>query len=256
MSTLHGAWSVGALSGAGFGAAGVAIGTPLAAQLLILGVPCVLAGLWMTSRFVADPVSRSTGRSGGSRLSRVLLVLGAIAFAGLLCEGAVADWAAVYLRETLHLRPGTAGLGYAACAAAMVAVRLSGTRLQERAGPRLLVAALAAVATVGMAAGLLLGQPVAAIIGFAALGVGLASIIPVVFSAAGNQPGISPGTGIATVSAIGWAGFMCGPAAIGFLADRTSQSVALGLVPVLMLLIAVASWGTPALDRAQPEDEH
>jgi hypothetical protein len=254
MSTLHGSWSIGALSGAGIGASGVAAGTSLTAQLLLLGVPCVLAGLWMTCRFVPDPAPRRGEHVGGSRISRMLLVLGAIAFAGLLCEGAVADWAAVYLRETLHLSPGTAGLGYAVCAAAMVAVRLSGTGLQKLAGPRHLVAALATVATLGMSAGLLLGQPIAAIVGFATLGVGLASIIPVVFSSAGNQAGIAPGTGIATVSAIGWAGFMCGPAVIGFVADHTSQSVALGLIPALTLLVAGASWATPALDRAQPEE--
>jgi MFS family permease len=253
MSTLHGAWSTGSLTGAGIGAAGVAAGVSLTAQLLVLGVPCVLVGLWKTSRFVADPVPEGAHRPGGARMSRALLILGAIALAGMLCEGAVADWGAVYLRETLRLSPGTAALGYAACAAAMVVVRLSGGHLQERAGPRPLVAGLAAVATLGMGAGLLLGQPVAAIIGFGLLGVGLASIIPVVFSAAGNQPGTAPGTGIATVSAIGWAGFMFGPAVIGFVADRTSQSVALGMIPTLTLLIAAAAWATPVLDRARPE---
>ncbi|WP_329520659.1 MFS transporter [Spirillospora sp. NBC_01491] len=254
MTTLHGCWSVGALAGAGIGAAGVAAGVPLPAQLLPLGVAGMLAGLWPTARFADDPAPPHGDRRGGSRASRPLLVLGTIAFAGLLCEGAVADWAAVYLRETLRLDGGAAGLGYAAFAASMVVVRLSGGHLQSRFGPRPLVTALSVLAAAGLAGGLLLAEPAAAIAGFAALGIGLASVVPVVFSAAGNQPRLPPGTGIATVSAIGWTGFMCGPAVIGFLADRTSQPIALSLIPVLLVLIAGAAWATPVLNPARPEE--
>ncbi|MEV4756746.1 MFS transporter [Micromonospora sp. NPDC049559] len=251
MSTLHGAWSVGALAGAGIGAAGAALGVPLTPQVLSLGVPLLVAGLLFTRGFVADPPADRNERAGGPRASRALLVLGGIAFAGLVCEGAVADWSSVYLRESLHLDAGTAGLGYAACAAAMVAVRLSGARLQDRLGPGRLLWTLSVLAAAGMAAGLLTGHPVVAIVGFAALGVGVAPVIPVVFSAAGNQPGLAPGTAVATVSAIGWAGFMCGPPVIGFVADRTSQPVALGLLPVLMLLIAAASVRNRAIEQAR-----
>ncbi|WP_433330749.1 MFS transporter [Spirillospora sp. CA-294931] len=250
MSSLHGFWSIGAFAGAGLGAGGVALGLPLAGQLALLGVPCLLAALWSSGRMVDDEPAPADDRRTGSWFAPLLVLLGAIAFAGMVCEGAVADWTAVYLRETLDVEPGVAGLGYAAFAAAMVSVRLAGTYLQSRTPPRLLVAVLAAAGAVGMAAGLLIAHPVAAIVGFAVLGIGLASVIPVVFSAAGNQPGISPGTGIATVSAIGWTGFMCGPAVIGLAAERTSQPLALALIPVLTLLIAVTAWRTSALDHA------
>ena len=264
MSTLHGSWSIGALSGACVGALGVGVGISLTTQVLLLGPPCLLAGVVATRHFVADratggsrePSKRHRGRVRSlPRIPRVLVMLGVIAMAGLLCEGAVADWSAVYLRNTLKVSPGLSGLGYAACAAAMVVVRLAGSRLQMRTGPRRLVGGLAAVATVGISAGLLAGQPVIMIIGFGLLGVGLASVVPVVYSAAGNQPGVVPGTAVATVSAIGWVGFMCGPVVIGFLAQHTDQTVALGLIPLLTLLITVACLRSPALDRAHASEK-
>jgi MFS family permease len=251
MPVLHGSWSVGAFAGAGLGVLGVATGTDLTAQLLILGVPAVAVATWMGSRLLDDPPHDDGDRSRGSRVTGVLAVLGAIAFAGLLCEGATADWAAVYLRDELHTTPVVSGLGYAAFALAMVTVRLSGGGLLTLAGPRRLLCLLAGVATLGMTAGLVSGDPLIAILGFGLLGVGLASIIPTLFSAAGNQPGVAPGTAVATVSTIGWAGFMCGPPLIGFVADHTSRTVALCVFPLLTALVAVVSARTSALDRAE-----
>lgn len=250
MSALHGTWSIGAFTGAGLGALGVSLGMSLTVQLLILGVPCVAAALAMATRFVPDPPVEAAGQGGGARRSRVLLVLGLVALAGLLCEGAVADWSAVYLRDTLHMAAGPAGLGYTIFAIAMVAVRMSGARLQRIAGPRRMVSVLAIVGAVGMAAGLAGGQPVTVIAGFAVLGVGLGVVVPVVFSAAGNQPGLSAGTAVATVSAIGWAGFMAGPPLIGFIAQNLSRTFALALLPALMLTVGVIAWRTTALDHA------
>jgi hypothetical protein len=78
-----------------------------------------------------------------------MILLGAIAFAGMLCEGASADWASVYLSGPLHATGAVPGLGYAAFALAMVTVRLSGNRLLSRFRPSRLLPVLAAAATAG-----------------------------------------------------------------------------------------------------------
>ena len=83
-------------------------------------------------------------------------------------------------------------------------------------------------------AGLAIGRPAAAIASFVFLGIGLASVIPAVFSAAGRIAGLHPGTAVATVSACGWTGFVCGPPLIGHLASLASLSLALGLLPFLL----------------------
>lgn len=254
MGTLHGSWSIGALIGAGIGVLAVAIGAVLSMQLLILGIPAVLGASWLGARLLAESSTRSHQRAR-LRPAPVLAMLGAIAFAGLLCEGAAADWTAVYLRDALHSLPAVAGLGYAAFTLAMVTIRLSSTRLLRRMRPRLLICALAALATAGMAIGLAVGNAVLSIVAFGLLGMGLALIIPTLFTAAGSQPNIPPGVAVAAVSAIGWTGFMLGPPLIGFLAGYLSLPVALTVFPVLTGFIAIASWRVRVLDHAYPLEE-
>jgi MFS family permease len=255
MSGFHGCWSVGTFAGAGLGVLGVTIGLSLTIQQLVLGLPALLITGWLTARMIPDAGFTTDNRAIEPRVrrfSRPVLVLGAIAFASMLCEGASADWASVYLRGPLHTSAAVAGLGYAAFSLTMVVVRLSGNRLLVRFRPRSILPLLAAIATVGFSAGLVGDRGATAIAGFACLGIGLALIVPTVFSAAGRLPGLNPGTAIATVSACGWFGFVCGPPLIGQLASVTSLSVALGVVPVLTVGILLATALTPTLRNAGP----
>jgi hypothetical protein len=97
------------------------------------------------------------------------------------------------------------------------------------------------MATLDFSAGLLSSNAIVALIGFAALGAGVAAVVPTVFSVAGAIPGVPSAAGIAAVSSFGWAGFVCGPPLIGQLAQATSLPVALAVVPVLTAFIALAA---------------
>jgi MFS family permease len=279
MSGFHGCWSIGTLAGAAAGVAGVALGVSLTAQLLLLGAPALMAGEALSARMLPDagrpdpgrpdPGRPDPGRPGARRparrarrlsgrlprlswplrrlswplprLSGPVLVLGAIAFASMLCEGASADWASVFLRGPVHAGAAVAGLGYTAYSLTMVIVRLSGNRLLARRPVQSLLPALAAVALAGFVAGLADRTAAAVIGGFACLGIGLALIVPTTNSAAGRLPGLSPGAAIAAVSTCGWLGFVCGPPLIGALASATSLPLALGVIPALVAFIAVAT---------------
>jgi len=244
MAGFHGSWSIGAFAGAGIGALGVAAGVALTPQLLFLALPVLAITGPLSSRMLPDPDTGGGHRGSGRaviRLSGPVLVLGAIAFASMLCEGASADWASVYLRGSVGVGPAVAGIGYTAFALAMVSVRLLGNRLMIRFRVSRLLPTLAIVATAGITAGLLNGTAAAVIAGFACLGAGVALVIPTVNSAAGRLPGLSQGTGIAMVSACGWAGFVFGPPIIGELASASSLTAALGLLPALTACIAVAT---------------
>jgi MFS family permease len=256
MSGFHGCWSIGTLAGAAAGVAGVALGVSLTAQLLLLGAPALVAGEALSARMLPDAgrpdadrrarrLSRPTRPARSAeplrRLSGPVLALGAIAFASMLCEGASADWASVFLRGPVHAGAAVAGLGYTAYSLTMVIVRLSGNRLLARRPVQSLLPALAAVALAGFVAGLADGTAAAAIAGFACLGIGLALIVPTTNSAAGRLPGLSPGAAIAAVSTCGWLGFVCGPPLIGALASATSLPLALGVIPALVAFIAVAT---------------
>jgi fucose permease len=184
-----------------------------------------------------------------------MLTLAVIAFASLLCEGAAANWASVYLSGPLGATGAVPGLAYAGFALAMVAVRLSGNRLLARFRPDRLLPVLALVATVGFTTALMLDRPLAAIVGFGCLGLGLASVVPAVFSAAGRLPGLHPGTAVATVSAFGWAAYVIGPPIIGHLAAQTSLPTALAVLPVLTGFVALGSWLAPGLKNPQRQND-
>jgi fucose permease len=248
MSTFHGAWSVGALIGAALGAAAVAAHVGLAPQLLILAVPVLAAGAVLTPSMVDDqPAERPHEARRGLWRSRAVLILGAIALATMLCEGAAADWSAVYLRGSAHLTAAVAGLGYTTFALTMAGVRLTGTRLLGRYRAERLLPVLALIGSAGMTVALASGSGALGLIGFACLGAGTALVVPTVFSAAGRLPGLPPGVAIATASALGWIGFVCGPPLIGQLASIAGLRTALAVLPALALLVAAAIIRTPSL---------
>jgi MFS family permease len=254
MPGFHGSWSSGSLVGAVTGAAAVGLGISLSEQLLVLSVPCLLVVSWLSTRMIPD--RRAVGDSESSEgtadrrsgmLQGAVIVLGCIAFADMLCEGAAADWAAVYLRNSLHAAPLVAGLGYAAYSLAMLAVRLSGNRLFTRFDAHRLLPLLAALATLGFAAGLVIDRPLSVLVGFAFLGAGLAGVIPVIFSAAGAVDNVNTGRAVAAVAGCGWAGFVVGPVLIGAIASLTTLRAALFLIPVLTGTVAVATGTVKAL---------
>jgi fucose permease len=176
-----------------------------------------------------------------------MVLLGAVAFASMLCEGAAADWSSVYLRDSLGSGSAVSGLGYAAFALAMVVVRIFGDRLLRRFPAHELLPALAALTTVTFAIALVVASVPTAIVAFFVLGLGVGTVIPTAFSAAGRLPGVHPGVGVAAVSGLGWAGFVCGPPVIGQLAGATSLPVALAAVPILTAVIAIATRRVTAL---------
>jgi MFS family permease len=259
MPGFHGSWSSGALVGALAGAIAVGMGVTLSEQLLVLAVPCFLVAGWLTSRMIPDQPSadHADPPQGGHEkrhgmLQRELLVLGGIAFADMLCEGAAADWSAVYLHDSLHTVAVIAGLGFATYAFAMLAVRLAGNRLFTRFAAHRLLPLLAVLATVGFAGGLLIARPVSVLVGFGLLGLGLGCVVPITLSAAGAVDNVHTGSAVASVAGFGWAGFVIGPVVIGALASSTTLHTALFLIPVLTGAVALGTWTAKGLKKVGP----
>jgi fucose permease len=134
-----------------------------------------------------------------------------MALLALLAEGSMGDWSAVYLRLSLGTSAGLAAVGFAAFQLTMAAGRFAGDRLVERLGSKTVVRASGSMAAIGLGGALIVGSPIAAIIGCACVGLGLSNLIPMLFRAAAQIPGISAGHGIAAVSTAGYCGFLAGP---------------------------------------------
>ena len=132
----------------------------------------------------------------------------------------------------------------------MLAVRLSGNRLFTRFAAHRLLPLLAAIATLGFAAGLVIARPVSVLVGFALLGAGLGSVVPMILSAAGAVDNVDTGRAVAAVAGCGWAGFVVGPVVIGAIASSTTLHTALFLIPVLTGTVAVATGTAKGMRRS------
>jgi predicted MFS family arabinose efflux permease len=240
MSSFHGMWSLGGLAGAGGAALALAAGwTPRAH---VLTATLVLASLAAAAcRWILPPDDPRADARRFVRPTRAVLGLGAIAFLGLMAEGAVGDWSAVYLRHTLGTTASTAALGFAAFSLTMAGGRFLGDALVARLGDVRVVRASAGAAAIALGFALLVAHPLAAIAGFAAVGIGVANVVPIVFRAAGAIPGVAAGNGIAAVGTCGYVGFLAGPPTIGFVADVLGLPAALGLVAAALGWTAIMS---------------
>lgn len=234
MSSFHAGFSLGGLFGVAAG--GLALGAGLgaagclwAAAGLVGALVAAAAGLGAGSAGAgAGGATSGEARRGFVLPGRRVLGLGALAGAVFLLEGSVADWSGVFLGRELGASPGAAVWGFAAFSATMVAGRLAGDRVVRALGGALVLRLGAGLAVAGMALALAAGTPWAAAAGFGLVGLGAANVVPVLFSRAGER---GPAA-LAAVASMGYAGFLLGPPAIGFVAEAVGLRAALG-VPLL-----------------------
>jgi len=250
MSSFHGVYSIGGLTGALAGGRAGAWGlSPLLHFTIVaavLGCAALAASSWLLPP-APDAArqtrkTRQTAAGGWARLPRdfrlTLLLLGLVGLCSMVAEGAAGDWSAIYLHDNLGTSVGFASWGYAAYSIAMAAGRLLGDRFVGRWGGLRVVTWSATLAGGGFALALVARNPAAAICGLAVLGIGLSAVIPVVFSMAGKPGGDTAGAAIAVVAAISGTGLLAGPPMIGFLAEAVGLPVALAAVSVLAFAAA------------------
>jgi sugar phosphate permease len=159
--------------------------------------------------------------------------MAALCFSG---EGAVLDWAAVYLRDSLGAAIERANLGYAAFSGAMAFGRFFGDRIRHSVDGPALVRGGSVLVFIGLLAGPISNNFWIAVAGYLLTGLGFSNMVPVLFSAAGAMP--HPETQIAAVSTLGYAGLLAAPPLFGFVAEATSLAGIFYLVAAATILIA------------------
>jgi predicted MFS family arabinose efflux permease len=254
LALFHAAFSLGGLAGSGTGAAVAGFGVAPEPHLGGVGLAFFVIGLALPRRLLPADADHAPAATGlGLPIPRLALI-GFLVFCCLLAEGAMADWSAVYLRDSVGAGAAAASLGYAAFSATMLAGRLCGDWMTLALGPVALARLGSALAAGGLLVAVTVPHPLVGIAGFAAVGAGLAPIIPTFFRAAAAMPGIRPGVGISAASTIGFFGFLVGPPLVGFVASATSLGFGLALVAGLIALIALrAEAVAPSPARAESE---
>jgi len=236
MSGFHGFYSLGGIGGASLVTAMLWTGSePVMAVVTVMAVIAVLliagyGGFLAYGSTTRDPLFvRPRGR---------ILLLGALCFIVFLAEGSVLDWSAVFMTTVRDIDPVKAGLGYAVFSVTMTIGRLTGDRIVHALGGRRIILFGGLCAAAGFALIVAVPFESAAYIGFALIGLGASNIVPVLFTAAGNQQQMPPSLAIAAVASMGYAGILAGPAMIGFVAHFSSLAVSFLIVSVALVVLA------------------
>jgi MFS family permease len=252
INSLHAIWAVGAIVGGLMGAGAIALHVPRAIHL---GIAAVIFCAVVTVAYPYllrgpdhddHPSAQNEGGLGvGAAVYLSLLALVGIAVAGATVEDAGSSWATLYLRDSLGAAGSVAAFGYVALVGFMFVGRMVGDRLVDRFGERAVARAGGLITAVGMGTALAFPSVPATIAGFAAAGLGVATVVPAAMRAADELPGLRPGTGLTILTWLMRAGFLGAPLIVGVVADATSLRVGLLIVPVaglaLILLARVLS---------------
>lgn len=270
INSFHAVWSIGAVAGGSMAAAAIALGLSRGQHLTISAVVFAVAacialryclpgpetetepGTETGAETANDPVPESESASvpdtggraeraagPGTRGRRTVYVLAAlvlIATAGTLVEDAGSSWATLYLSGSLHASVTLAAFGYIALVGAQFIGRVIGDRLVDRFGQRTVARAGGLITAAGMGLALAVPSVPGTVLGFAAAGFGVATLVPAAMHEADELPGLKPGSGLAIVSWLMRLGFLASPPIVGLVTDATSLRVGLLVVPLAGLL--------------------
>lgn len=247
MSGLHGMWSIGGLVGGGIGFAAAKLGIGAPVNLAVVGSVLLVAGVGAGHWLLASvPVQDGDGGPKFALPRGKVLIIGLIGFCAVFGEAAAADWSAVYLTDVLGSSEAGGALAYATYALCMAAGRLVGDAFVARFSS---MGTVRGAAILGILGGILVVtaiSPLLATVGFGLIGVGIAVVVPLAFSAAGHT-GEHPTHAIAGVATVAYGAGLAAPGIIGTIAHATSLPIAFIVVTALISVVAL---GAPRLRAA------
>lgn len=243
MSSSHGFWSLGGFAGGGLGGILIQSYGHLAHAAFATVVALIMLALSLPNLVGEDrPAAHEKHNSFSLPRTPLVYLVGLIALFSMIPEGAVLDWAALYLRQELGTDLATAGFAFAGFSGTMAIMRFLGDGVRNRFGAVTTLRFSSLIAATGMCVGGLSPWPSLAIAAFAFCGIGVANMVPIAFSAGGNQPGMAPSVGMSVVTTMGYSGILMAPSAIGFVAERTGFGpIFVGLSALLVVVCLMAS---------------
>ena len=245
MASFHGGWSLAGFTGALIGLLMINLKiSPLWHFVTIVGI------VWAIIRFNYPYLIRTEAykRNNAPRRKffvkpdRILLQLGIIGFFSMASEGAMFDWSGVYFKDVVHAPERLVILGYTSFMIMMAAGRFIADYMISKIGRKRLMQICGIMISGGLFTAVIFPYLVPATIGFMMVGLGVSSIVPTVYSAAGKHQVIPPGIALATVSSVSFLGFLMGPPLIGFIAEAAGLRYSYAVIGIfgigITLLVA------------------
>ena len=242
MSSFHAMWSLGAGIGAGLGSFLAFYEVGFKNHFSLISI--VIFVLALSAAFVPFESQKNKKEANSPFISipkGSLLPVATITFFASLSEGAVADWSAIFLKSVASLNDGNAALGFTVFSVCMFSMRLLGDRISFILGPATAARYSGLVALTGSIILLVSDSFLLLLLGFGLIGLGIAVIIPLAFSRAGNDETISQGTAIASIATLGYGGMLLGPLFLGLIAEITSIKTSFLILPIMAFFIFILS---------------
>ncbi len=247
MASFHGLWSFGGFAGGGVGLLMVAFHVQPLYHFLTT-VILLIIGVIIVARYLHEDAGEAKSDqdeeiSLRKRLSLIvpLFTLGSIALCSMICEGSMFDWSVLYFKKVVEAPENLQVAGFTAFMLTMASGRFVADHFSHRFGLKRTLQVSGTLTVIGLLIAVLFPYMPTAIVGFMLVGVGVSSVVPMVYSAAGKSKTMSPGVALAAVSTVGFAGFFVGPPVIGFIAKLATLRASFIFVAIMGALVVLFS---------------
>lgn len=244
MSSFHGIWSFAGFFGGIASTLLVAAHINIVGHFAIVNVFTLLILIASYKYLVAVDVSNSSDKEPSGEKPRgffsptpFIIFLGMIAFGSMSCEGTMFDWSVVYFKDVVGATPDASRIGFIAFMSTMAMGRFVGDSLITKFGAVRVLQCSGIVIASGMMLAVIFPNAVVAAVGFLMVGAGVSSVVPTCYSLAGHSRRMKTGIAIATVSTIGFLGFLMGPPLIGFVSEISNLRCSFSLMALIGLVV-------------------
>lgn len=239
MGSFHGLWSLAGFVGSTIGTLVRSVDMQPFVHFIIIAAGCMVLLLISNKHTVQHDPGRSDKKDKQPlfvKPDNTILTLGVIVFGGMVCEGAMFDWSGVYFQKVVQVPKAFTTFGFVAFMATMAGGRLAADGMVMRMGVTRVLQISGVLISSGLLMAALFPYLVPATLGFLLVGVGVSSVVPLIYGLAGKSKTMSPEVALAAVSTIGFLGFLLGPPVIGFIAQAASLRWSFTLIAILGLI--------------------
>ncbi|GAA4806635.1 MFS transporter [Olivibacter ginsenosidimutans] len=240
MASFHGAWSIAGFTGALIGLFMINLDVSPYLHFWMITI-LVWINILLHARYLvggAGPQA-TTKKKWFLKPEGALLQLGIIGFCSMATEGAMFDWSGVYFKDIVRVSPVLVPLGYASFMVMMASGRFVGDKLIANLGRKRVLQISGVLISGGMFIAVLFPYLISAVLAFMLVGLGVATVVPTVYSVAGRNGKVAPGIALAMVSSVSYLGFLMGPPLIGYIAELASLRYSYAVIGIFGLVISL-----------------
>jgi len=236
MSGFHAFWSLGVLAGSILTSLFLQWQISILANILIYIIIMLPINILFCFKLTEDKKSSDQAIKNIFFIWPILIfLLAIIAMANVLTEGSVDSWGALYMKDFVKVSGFQVGIATISFNIFMVLGRIYGDMFRDRLGVYILLLVLMFLTIISLGILIYFNTILSSVVGFALLGLGASSIVPMIYSLVSNIKGLDSSVGITIISISVYGTFIGAPASLGLLAN--SYGINNIFIPILIIFI-------------------